>query len=336
MPDYQPPFTLTNTTLKLVADIGEAIGRLSAQLGLEQNLRLRRINRIRTIKGSLAIEGNTLTEEQITVILAGKRVIAPPKEVKEAHNAISAYELLDTWHPTRNKDLLAAHKALMIGLVDEAGMYRSAGVGVMSGKDVVHMAPQADRVPKLMADLFAWLRLTDTHPLIASCVFHYEFEFIHPFSDGNGRVGRLWQTLILSKWQPVFINIPVESLVHQHQEDYYQAIRRSTSQGDSAPFVEFMLQMVMSAIAETESAPKSVGLNDGTSDGLKSEVKLSDQDKAVLTLIRADPYVTIQKIAQSLDKSVRTIERRIKYLKDNSLISRVGAKKSGKWIVHSE
>jgi Fic family protein len=166
-------------------------------------------------------------------------------------------------------------------------------------------------------------------------VFHYEFEFIHPFSDGNGRVGRLWQTLILSKWQPVFINIPVESLVHQHQEDYYQAIRRSTSQGDSAPFVEFMLQMVMSAIAETESAPKSVGLNDGTSDGLKSEVKLSDQDKAVLTLIRADPYVTIQKIAQSLDKSVRTIERRIKYLKENSLISRVGAKKSGKWIVHS-
>jgi len=297
---------------------------------------LRRINRMRTVRGSLAIEGNTLTEEQITIILAGKRVIAPPKEVKEAHNAISAYELLTSWNPTINKDLLAAHKALMIGLVDEAGMYRSAGVGVMSGKDVVHMAPQADRVPKLMADLFAWLRSTDTHPLIASCVFHYEFEFIHPFSDGNGRVGRLWQTLILSQWQPVFINIPVESLVHQHQEDYYRAIRQSTSQSDSSPFVEFMLRMILSAIAEAETASDSVGINVGISVGLKLSVKLSDQDIALLALIRTDPFVTMDKLAKSLGKSVRTVERRIKYLKENNLISRVGAKKSGKWIVHRE
>ncbi|WP_332397218.1 Fic family protein [Vibrio metschnikovii] len=199
---YQPPFTITTEILNLVADISEAIGRLTVEFEQEKLLRLRKVNRMRTVQGSLAIEGNTLSEAQITAIIEGKRVIAPPKEVQEARNAIAAYEAIGSWQPSKSKDLLTAHQLLMTGLVEEAGRYRSQGVGVMSGDQVVNMAPQADRVPKLMGELLAWLRTTNVHPLMASCIFHYEFEFIHPFADGNGRMGRLWQTLILSQWHP--------------------------------------------------------------------------------------------------------------------------------------
>ena len=243
-----PPFTLTPAMLDLCTRIGEQVGRLSALEQSAQLLRLRRINRIRTVHGSLAIEGNTLSEEQITAILDGKRVLAPPREIQEAHNALVTYERLDQWQPYKSADLLDAHRCLMDGLLGEAGSYRSSGVGVMSGNQVVHMAPQANRVADLMNDLLVWLKTTDIHPLIASSIFHYEFEFIHPFADGNGRMGRLWQTLILSKWQPMFAYIPVESLVHQHQQDYYAAIRQSTIQTDSAPFIMFMLERILAAI----------------------------------------------------------------------------------------
>jgi Fic family protein len=242
-----PPFTITATILNQVATISESLGRLSVQQAAD-DLRLRRINRIRTVQGSLAIEGNHLSEEQITAILAGKRVIAPPRDVQEAQNALQAYDRLDNWQPTHEGHLLEAHATLMMGLIDEVGRYRRGGVGVMSGSQVIHVAPPADRVPLLMSDLFAWLRQTDQHPLISSCVFHYEFEFIHPFADGNGRMGRLWQTLLLSRWNPLFAHVPVESLVHRHQDAYYQAIGESTRQTDSAPFIEFMLGMIQDAL----------------------------------------------------------------------------------------
>ncbi|PUA30223.1 MAG: cell filamentation protein Fic [Cellvibrio sp. 79] len=249
---YQPPHSLTPTMLRLVSTISEAVGRLSV-LEDEKNLRLRRANRIRTIQGSLAIEGNTLSEEQITAILEGKRVIAPPKEIQEVRNAIKAYEKFETWKPSSEKDLLKAHEILMAGLIDDAGSYRKGNVGVMNGDQVVHMAPPANRVKNLMGDLFGWLANTDATPLIASSVFHYEFEFIHPFSDGNGRMGRLWQTLILTQWNPLFANLPVESMVHEHQSEYYQAINLSTKKTDSAPFIEFMLQMILNILETSNS-----------------------------------------------------------------------------------
>lgn len=252
---YQPPYSLTPPILNLVAEISEAIGRLSAQTESTKELRLRRINRIRTIQGSLAIEGNTLSEAQITAILDGKRVIAPPREIQEARNAIAAYDRFEQWRPHSEDDLLEAHRILMAGLLDEAGAYRRGGVGVMAGGEVIHMAPPADRVPTLMNNLLHWLHTTDHHPLIASSVFHYEFEFIHPFADGNGRMGRLWQTLILFRWNPLFAHIPVESLVHEHQAEYYQALQHSTNQTDSAPFIEFMLRMVLNAVTST-AAPQ--------------------------------------------------------------------------------
>ena len=324
----QPPFTITSEILNLVADISQAVGRLTAEFEQEKLLRLRKVNRMRTVQGSLAIEGNTLSEEQITAMLEGKRVIAPPREVLEAQNAIAAYDSISTWQPSDTKDLLAAHRLLMKGLVEKAGSYRSQGVGVMSGDQVVHMGPQAERVPTLMQELLAWLSHTDDHPLIASSVFHYEFEFIHPFSDGNGRMGRLWQTLILSNWQPVFINIPVESLVYQHQQAYYLAIRSSTAKTDCSPFIEFMLRMIRDAIKEGSTPPiKNEGLNTGLNAGLK----LSPLDQVILELMRTDPTITNAVLAEQTGKAISTIERRIKKLKEHNLLKRVGAKKTGRW-----
>ncbi len=251
---YQPSCTLTPAIIKQVARIAEAVGRLSARLEFSEGLRLLRSNRIRTIHGSLAIEGNTLSEAQITAILDGKRVIAPPREIQEVRNAIAAYEALGQWQAKQGWDLLAAHRTLMQGLIDDAGKWRHSGVGVMAGERVIHMAPPANRVPTLMAQLLRWVGSSDAHPLIISAIFHYEFEFIHPFSDGNGRMGRLWQTLILTQWNPLFADIPEESLVHQRQAAYYKAIQASTQQADAAPFVEYMLDRILEAL--TLAAPQ--------------------------------------------------------------------------------
>jgi Fic family protein len=250
MPQYVPPFTITPKIIRYIADISELIGGYTLALDISKNLRLRRINRIRTIQGSLAIEGNTLTEEQITAILEGKRVVAPPREIQEVRNALKAYDCFEKWNPVSRDDLLEAHRILMTGLLDKPGHFRTSGVGVMAGQDIIHLAPPADRVPYLMQDLFRWLQETDHHPLLAGSVFHYEFEFIHPFEDGNGRMGRLWQTLILSKWNPLFANLPVESLLYEHQADYYAALNLSTKNAESSVFIEFILKMIFAAVKD--------------------------------------------------------------------------------------
>lgn len=254
---YQPPYTITSKIIHLIAQISENIGRLSVLEEIQDSLRLRKVNRIRTIQGSLAIEGNTLSTEQITAILNGMPVIASPKEVQEVRNAMKAYEAFQQWQPSQEADLLRAHQILMAGLIDEVGQYRHGGVGVMSGDRVVHMAPPANQVNRLMAELINWLGESEEHPLIYSSVFHYEFEFIHPFADGNGRMGRLWQTLILSQWNPIFANIPVESLIYQNQKDYYQALQTSTDRTDSAPFIEFILQMILDAILDSTKSDQA-------------------------------------------------------------------------------
>ncbi|TAL31659.1 MAG: Fic family protein [Spirochaetes bacterium] len=246
--NHIPPFTISSAIVSRVAAISQLVGRLSVLDDVSDNLRLRKINRVRTIQGSLAIEGNTLSEEQVTAILEGKRVVALPREIQEVRNAIKAYDIFEKWDPCSKDDLLYAHRVLMTGLLDRPGTFRIGGVGVMAGEAIVHMAPPAKRVQSLMDYLIRWLQKTDLHPLIASSVFHYEFEFIHPFEDGNGRMGRLWQTLILYKWNPLFAHVPVENIVHKHQADYYEALNSSTRNGESSAFIEFMLAMILDAL----------------------------------------------------------------------------------------
>lgn len=286
---YQPPYTINSKILTLVAQISEAVGQLTVLSQIQESLRLRRVNRIRTIQGSLAIEGNTLSEAQITAILDGKPIIAPPKEIQEVRNAIKAYEAFQQWQAASEQDLLQAHQILMAGLIDEIGQYRHGGVGVMSGNEVIHMAPPAGQVPRLMGDLLQWLAQSNEHPLIQSSIFHYEFEFIHPFADGNGRMGRLWQTLILSRWNPIFANIPVESLIYQHQQAYYAALQASTDQTDVAPFIEFMLQMIFDAIRTSGTLiVESVQASDHAD--VQVTVQASDQVKHLIGLMQQQEY----------------------------------------------
>ena len=273
---YQPPCTITAAIERLLGEICETVGRLTA-LSPGADLRLRRINRIRTIHGSLAIEGNTLSEEQITAILAGKQVVAPPREIQEVRNAIEVYDRLEQWNPYREKDFLTAHEIMMRGLIDFPGRYRSGGVGVMGRKEVMHVAPPASMVPGLMARLFGWLGRKERHPLVASSIFHYELEFIHPLEDGNGRMGRFWQTLILFSWTPVFVNLPVESMVHMRQKEYYRAIEKSSSLGDSAPFVEFMLRAIYGAVCEAAGQTRGDQVFDQVNDQVARLVQAMDE-----------------------------------------------------------
>ena len=245
---YKPPYIITSKIINLIAKISESIGRISAITDNDRVLQLRRINRIKTIQGSLAIEGNSLQENHITAILNGKHVLAPPKEIQEVRNAIKAYEKFEQWNPVDESHLLDAHGTLTAGLIDEVGKYRTGGVGVISGKEVIHVAPPVGRVPDLIQSLLHWLAQSQEHELITSSVFHYEFEFIHPFADGNGRMGRLWQSLILHQWNPLLAYIPVESLVYQNQSQYYDAIQNSSNKTDAAPFIEFILSMLHMAI----------------------------------------------------------------------------------------
>ncbi len=251
-----PPFTATPAILALAAAIGEQVGRLEASLPPERQLLLRRTNRLRTIQGSLAIEGNTLTLEQVTAVVAGKRVLGSSREVQEVRGAVAAYDRLGEWDPAKRGDLLTAHGILMAGLIDRPGHFRATAAGIQRGDQVVHIAPPAGQVRALINDLLAWLKTTGDHPLITACVFHYEFEFIHPFVDGNGRMGRLWQTLILSRWKPLFSLVPVESLIRDQQAGYYAALNESNQAGASTPFIAFMLQVIHDTLAALDATPQ--------------------------------------------------------------------------------
>ena len=266
MPKYEPPFQITTSIVSVIAQISEWLGRLSVQSTQLLSPTLRRGNRIRTIQASLAIEHNTLSVEQVTAIMEGKRVMGLPREIQEVRNALATYEQLDQWNPASLADLLEAHASLMQGLVDDAGTLRRQGVGIYRDDQLVHMAPPASQLNRLMKQLLGWLDSTDAHPLIASCVFHYEFEFIHPFSDGNGRMGRLWQSLILSRWKPLLAYLPVETLIHQRQEQYYQALSAADRASDATAFVEFMLNALLQALQDLHNHAASDQAGDQVSD----------------------------------------------------------------------
>ncbi len=243
-----PPFSITPEILSLVSQIERLIGRVESLNQPKPQPHLRKSNRVKTLHGSLTIEGNTLDEEQITALLDGKKVLGKKEEIREVLNAIEVYDQMHSFDALDPKDLLRSHGMMMAGLVDTAGMWRQGNVGILKGSKVSHMAPKADRVPHLMEELFSFLTSNEGHPLIRGCVFHYELEFIHPFQDGNGRIGRFWHSLLLSRYHPVFEFIPVESLIRENQKQYYRALETSDQSGDSTAFVEFSLSMIHEAL----------------------------------------------------------------------------------------
>lgn len=322
---YQPPFTITSEILNLVADISQQVGRLDAS-ALNASPQLRKQNRIKTLAGTLAIEGNTLTEEQITAVIEGKPVLGSARELAEVKGAIAAYDALPTWQPDNLAHLLMAHGLMMSEILTNAGRFRDKAVGIQKGKEVHHVAPPAHQVSGLMADLSQWLKQANDHPLITSSVFHYEFEFIHPFSDGNGRMGRLWQTLILSQWHPLFLSLPLESVIKDNQQQYYQALEDADQQADSTPFIHFMLSVIAQTLAQ--NAPVNVSVNAPVNiDGLKTP-------DAILRLLHDNNQLTRQQLAELLGKDVRTIARAIAKLQQTGTLTRIGSDKTGHWEVY--
>lgn len=270
MSDYKPPFHMTDKMTSLIAEISEQVGRITVLQEGTISPHLRRENRIRTIHSSLAIEHNSLSLEQVTAILDGKRILGNPNEIKEVQNAYEAYELMLRLAPSSVDDLLKAHKLMMNGLVPENGKFRSGGVGVFDGEVLTHMAPPAEFVPKHIHNLFAWYQQSELHPLIKSAVFHYEFEFIHPFADGNGRMGRMWHSLLLGKWKELFFWLPIEELIQSRQKEYYDALGAADKQANSAGFVELILEIIRDSLKEVTVVGRPTG---------QDSDQVTDQDK---------------------------------------------------------
>ena len=322
---YTPPYHITATAVNLIAEISEKIGMLTAFSDNPLHVQLRKKNRIKTIQSSLAIENNTLTIDQITAIIEGKRILGPPKDILEVKNAVKAYDILMELNPYKEKDLLKAHRLMMADLVTESGKYRTSGVGIFNGKEVIHVAPPAQRVPLLMSELFEWLKKSKEHPLIKSCVFHYEFEYIHPFEDGNGRTGRLWQTVILKKWKPVFAWIPVETLVKKKQQAYYNAFNVSNNNADSTVFIDFMLTLINDSISEILDKQNDKKVT------VRVTVKVTVNQQKIINALKDNPFVTQKELATIVGITEKSVKSNMKKLQQNNIIRRIGADKNGHW-----
>ncbi|QVJ80902.1 MULTISPECIES: Fic family protein [Prevotellaceae] len=321
--------------MRLVSEISEQVGIVTTLLGDNvPSPMLRKANRIKTIHSSLAIEHNTLSLKQVTDIIDGKHVLGAPDEIQEVKNALQAYHLMSQLDAFKEKDLLRAHELMMLALVDNAGCYRHAGVGVFDGDKCIHMAPPADRVPALMADLFEWIKKTDVHPLVSSCVFHYEFEFIHPFIDGNGRMGRYWQTMLLSKWKGIFSWIPVETIVKEHQQEYYDVIAKCDAAGSSTVFIEFMLRCLLDAMKRIEEEPEEVPNKVPNKLPNKLRLQYPDLSDAVWDVyleLMEDGHASAATVGSHLGISDRMVRKHISVLRDAGIIERIGGNKTGYW-----
>jgi len=318
MSHYKPPYTITSKMLTLATSIGEELTKIEYEANKTITPMLRKKNRIKTLAGTLEIEGNFLGEEKITAILDGKRVLGSYEEVLEVEGAINVYKEFENYRYDNMDDLLKAHQILMKGILKNAGSFRGVNVGVGSEDGVSHVAPPYGVVPDLMRDLFEWLKNSDEHLLIKSCVFHYEFEFIHPFSDGNGRMGRLWQSVILYHWRKVFSAIPTESIIKDNQKKYYEALEYSGNLGESTPFIEFMLEIILKSIKSSVNY------------SVKSSVNTEDK---ILQHFKQNPRTTIKELATLLNLTTRAIEKQIANLKKNNKLIRVGNARKGYWEV---
>lgn len=310
----KPPYEITSQILKLISSISEKIGEVNAKYLVKSNPTLLKQNRIKTIHSSLSIEGNTLSEQQITAILENKRVVGPQKDIIEVLNALEVYKNLHNLKYQAEKDFFKAHKMLMSDLVENAGKYRTKGVGIVKGSKVEHIAPPYQNVPFLMKDLFQYLKDKSEISLIKSCVFHYEMEFIHPFMDGNGRMGRLWQTLILMNEFPVFGFLPFETLISKNQTAYYNALSASDKDGKSTKFIEYMLTIIDQSLLELLD---------------NSVKKLSNQDRIQLFMeSNVDEFTRKDYLNYFKDLSSATASRDLKKAVDEEIIEKQGDKKT--------
>jgi Fic family protein len=323
MKDYSPVYKITPKITNLVYQIAQDLERINIIREQVLTPYLRRENRIKTIRSSLYIEANTLSLQQVADVIDGKTVVGPARDIKEVKNAIEAYNQLLECDPYDIKDLLCEHGLMTNDTVEESGVFRSKGVGVFAGDIPVHVAPPAEQVPVLVEQLLEWVKNSDLPQIIKSCIFHYEFEFIHPFADGNGRMGRMWQTLLLYQENPVFGWLPVETIIAKRQEEYYTAIQSSTKQNDSAIFTEFLLTAIAEAVVQFKD-------NQGVI-GKPLDAPLSKTEQAVLTAITINPYATYQEIADNIGKTAKTVQRALSSLKDSGLVSRIGSDKTGHW-----
>ena len=312
MPMKDPPFTITANMLKLSSEIAETVGKLSGTR-LSASPLLRRVNRIRTIQGTLAVEQNSMSIEQVTALLEGRHVLAPPSEITEVLNAYAVYNALEKLDPYSVDSLLDAHAAMMRSLIDEAGEFRSRSVGVADQNgNILHVGTLPRYVPESVERLLAWVRESELPMLIKSCVFHYEFELIHPFADGNGRMGRLWHTLLLSTWNPLFAWLPVESVIYQRQQEYYNAINTANLEGESTAFILFMLSAIQSALQEaTEEKDKPLG---------KNAQNALLRHRFVMDYLSAHEYIRNADVCEELGVSSATANRLLTELcRDNTL-----------------
>lgn len=310
----KPPYEITAEILKYITSISEKIGEVNAKYLIKTNPTLRKQNQIKTIHSSLSIEGNTLTEEQITAILENKRVVGPEKDILEVLNALEVYKNINKLKPEREKDFLKAHKLLLQKLIKEPGKYRNQSVGIVKGSKVEHIAPPHENVPYLMKNLFEYLKDKNELTLIKSCVFHYEMEFIHPFLDGNGKMGRLWQTLILLQDYPIFEFLPFETLISKNQNDYYNALSLSDKEGKSTKFIEYMLKIIERSLEELLQ---------------NSTKKLTDKDRILIFLENCTSDFTRKDYMNYFkDISSATASRDLKNAVESGLISKLGDKKT--------
>lgn len=314
----KPPYSITGKILKLVASISEKIGEVNSAHLSKPPTELRKKNRIKTIHSSLEIEGNTLTLEQITAIFDNKRVLAPKKDILEVKNAIEVYENLDNLNPYNFDSFCQAHGILMNGLIDSAGILRNKSVGIVKGDEVAHIAPSSKRLKPLMNDLFDYVKNDDDLVLIKSCVFHYEMEFIHPFIDGNGRMGRLWQTLILKDSYPVFEYLPIETLIQQRQELYYESLAKSDNTGESTVFIEFMLEIILQSLEQLLNI---------------QNVTLTNIDRLNLfkSIVKNDYFTRKDYLKNFREISPATASRDLKFATENSLIEKFGDKNATRY-----
>ena len=325
MRNKKPPFEITNRMIDHVAEIAELLGKLNVTDALSSNPTLRRSNRIRTIHGSLAIEQNTLSLEQVTAILNGKHVLAPPKDIAEVKNAYEIYERLDELDPYSVDDLLTAHGIMTRGLVEESGMFRTRPVGVVDSEGhVLHFGTLPQYVPDLVMALLEWTKTSEVHMLIRSCVFHYELELIHPFTDGNGRVGRLWHTLLLSKWNSAFAWLPVESIIHDRQQEYYAAINASNDAGESTVFIEFMMSAIKASLIE------AINTSNEMSDGKINKVAL--RWKKIEEYLKTHDYIMNADVRELCGVSAATANRTLSMLTIEGKL--VKYRCGGHWAYH--